>query len=182
MVTPGSSGRAAGISWPRDAASFATSRLALAQLCSHRPQPQRGDGEVSRSIVLLACPWGGRSRGFRLPLECPCCWVFKHRCLLLLTLSDKWRHFFHWKESQEFPCSLSILFFFPFCIVVKSLLLGRGWGRLAQGRGEWHLLINQIPLHSILTSIATLAPSLKFLFKLTIPPFLHPQLPLIAGP
>lgn len=70
-MTPGSSRRAAGISRPRDAASFATSKLALAQLCSRWPQPQRGDGEVSKSSVLLECPWGGRSRGFVLPFGLP---------------------------------------------------------------------------------------------------------------
>lgn len=103
------------------------------------PQSFVVTGEVSKSIVCFRGHEEVEAEALGYLLACPCCWVFKHRCLLLLTLSDKWRHFFHRKESQEFPCSLFI-HFFPFCIVVKSLLLGRGWRRLAQGRGEVALI------------------------------------------
>lgn len=137
VITPGSG--AAGISWPRDAASFATSEFTSSQLCSSWPQSHGADGGVQ--IHCPACVPLGDAGGEALCylLACPCRRVFKHRCLLLLTPSDKWRHFFHWKESQEFPCSLFILFFSPFASC-KEPVTGRGWRRLARGRGEVALI------------------------------------------
>lgn len=124
----GSSSGAGGISWPgmlpalppqssplHSFVATGHSPTALMEKCPNPLSCLPAHGEVEAEALGYLLAW-------------PSCWVFKHRCLLLLTLSDKWRHFFHRKESQEFPCSLFILFFFSLLHRGVESVTGEGVG------------------------------------------------------